>query len=75
MTKVFEATIEKRDRWYISWVDAVPGAFSQGRTIKEVEENLKEAVQLIFETHQELESRLNNPSRRIPHSEVVKNID
>ena len=54
MVKVFEATIEKRGRWYIGWVDAVPGAFSQGRTIKEVEENLKEAVQLILETHQEL---------------------
>ncbi len=54
MGRIFEATIEKRDRWYIGWVDAVPGAFSQGRTVKEVEENLKEAVQLILETHQEL---------------------
>ena len=54
MGRIFEATIEKRGRWYIGWVDAVPGAFSQGRTIKEVEENLKEAVQLILETHQEM---------------------
>jgi len=30
------------------------GAFSQGRTIKEVQENLKEAVQLILESQQEL---------------------
>ena len=54
MEQIFEATIEKRDRWYIGWVDAVPGAFSQGRTIKEVQENLKEAVQLILETHRDL---------------------
>ena len=53
MGRIFEAAIEKRGRWYIGWVDAVPGAFSQGRTIKEVEENLKEAVQLILETQQE----------------------
>lgn len=52
--RTFEATIEKRGRWYIGWVDAVPGAFSQGRTIREVEENLKEAVQLILETQVEL---------------------
>ncbi len=52
--QTFEATIEKRGKWYIGWVDAVPGAFSQGRTINEVQENLKEAVQLILETQREL---------------------
>ena len=57
MEQTFEATIEKRDKWYIGWVDAVPGAFSQGRTIKEVEENLKEAVQLILESQRELRDR------------------
>jgi predicted RNase H-like HicB family nuclease len=54
MERTFEATIEKRGRWYIGWVEAVPGAFSQGRTIEEVQENLKEAIQLILETQQEL---------------------
>ena len=57
MEQTFEATIEKRDRWYIGWVDAVPGAFSQGRTIKEVQENLKEAIQLILETQREMRNR------------------
>ena len=54
MERTFEATIEKRGRWYIGWVDAVPGAFSQARTIKEVQENLEEAVQLVLETQGEL---------------------
>jgi predicted RNase H-like HicB family nuclease len=54
MEQSFEATIEKRDKWYIGWVDAIPGAFSQGKTIKEVEENLKEAVQLIIQSQREL---------------------
>ena len=54
MEQTFEATIEKRGKWYIAWVDAVPGAFSQGRTLKEVQENLKEAVQLILESQREL---------------------
>jgi predicted RNase H-like HicB family nuclease len=57
MEQTFEATIEKCDRWYIGWVDAVPGAFSQGRTVKEVEENLKEAVQLILESQRELKDQ------------------
>jgi predicted RNase H-like HicB family nuclease len=54
MEQTFEATIEKHDKWYIGWVDAVPGAFSQGKTIIEVEDNLKEAVQLILESQREL---------------------
>ncbi|MBM3157752.1 MAG: type II toxin-antitoxin system HicB family antitoxin [Chloroflexi bacterium] len=57
MEQAFEATIEKRDKWYIGWVEAVPGAFSQGKTVKEVEENLREAVQLILESQQELRAK------------------
>jgi predicted RNase H-like HicB family nuclease len=54
MERTFEATIEKRDKCYIGWVDEIPGAFSQGKTLKEVQENLVEAVQLILETQTEL---------------------
>jgi len=57
MERTFEANIEKRDKWCIGWVDAVPGAFSQGRTITEVEENLKEAVQLMLESQRELREK------------------
>jgi predicted RNase H-like HicB family nuclease len=57
LEQTFEVTIEKRDKWYIGWVDAVPGAFSQGKTVKEVQENLKEAIQLILESQQELRSK------------------
>jgi predicted RNase H-like HicB family nuclease len=55
--RTFEATIEKRDKWYIGWVDAIPGAFSQGRTIREVQENLKEAVQLILQSQCDLKEQ------------------
>ena len=57
MERTFEATIEKRDKWYIGWIDAVLGVFSQGRTIKEVQENLKEAAQLILVSQQELRTK------------------
>jgi predicted RNase H-like HicB family nuclease len=57
MEQTFEATIEKREKWYIGWVDAVPGAFSQGKTVKEVEDNLKEAVQLILESQREIKDQ------------------
>ena len=56
MERTFEATIEKRGKCYIGWVDAVPGAFSQGKTIREVEGNLKEAVQLILGSQEDLKA-------------------
>ncbi len=57
MVRTFEASIQKSGKWYIGWVEEVPGAFSQGRTIKEVAENLKEAVQLILESRRDLEEK------------------
>ena len=57
MERAFVATIEKCDKWYIGWVDDVPGAFSQGKTLKEVQENLVEAVQLVLETQNDLKTQ------------------
>jgi predicted RNase H-like HicB family nuclease len=53
----FTAVYEKVDDWWIGYVEELPGANSQGRTKKEVQENLKEAVQLIIEANRELARR------------------
>ena len=49
MAKRFTATIEKRGKWYVGYVEGVPGVNTQGRTLKEVSENLKEALALVLE--------------------------
>ncbi|MFH1141452.1 MAG: type II toxin-antitoxin system HicB family antitoxin [Chloroflexota bacterium] len=54
MKRRFSAIIEKRGRWYVGYVPEVPGANTQGRTIKEVSENLKEALALVLEANKEL---------------------
>ena len=54
MKRQFSATIEKRGRWYIGYISEVPGVNIQGRTLKEVSENLKEALELILEANKEL---------------------
>jgi len=68
MEQTFEVTIQKRDRWYIGWVDAVPGAFSQGRTVREVQENLQEAIQLILETQRDLRDK--GPTERLLRKKI-----
>ena len=54
MKRRFSATIEKRGRWYVGYVPEVPGVNTQGRTLKEVSENLKEALTLVLEANEEL---------------------
>ena len=39
---------------YIGFVEEIPGANSQGETLAEVRENLREAVQLVLEANREL---------------------
>jgi predicted RNase H-like HicB family nuclease len=51
MQKIFTAVYEKRGRWYIGYVEEIPGVNSQGRTLREVKKNLSEALSLILETN------------------------
>ena len=54
MSREFTGVIEKRGDWYIGYVEELPGVNTQGRTLKEVRENLREATQLIIEANRKL---------------------
>ena len=45
-TQTFTAVYEEVDDWWAAWVEELPGANTQGRTLEEARENLKEAVSL-----------------------------
>jgi predicted RNase H-like HicB family nuclease len=49
-TAVFEAAEEGG---YVAFVEEVPGAISQGETLEEARENLKEALALMLEVNRE----------------------
>ena len=48
-------TIIKPDRrgWFVGWVEEIPGAITHGRSLDECRANLKEALQLLLETHRD----------------------
>jgi len=50
----FTAVYKKDGRCYLGWIEEIPGVNTQGRTLKETKENLKEAVLLIIETNKVL---------------------
>ena len=47
----FTAIYKKSGKWFLGWVEEVPGVNTQGRTLKETRENLLEATHLIIETN------------------------
>ena len=49
--KQFNAVYKKSGKWYAAWVEEIPGVNTQGRTLKEAKENLKEALSLVLETN------------------------
>lgn len=57
MVNQFTAVFEQHGKWWIGYVEELPGANTQGRTLEEARENLKEAVQLIIEANRELARR------------------
>jgi len=50
----FTAIIEKSDDgWYVGQLEEIPAVLSQGKTIKELKENLLDALNLLFEANRE----------------------
>jgi predicted RNase H-like HicB family nuclease len=50
----FTAVFQKVREGYIGFVEELPGANTQGATLEEARENLKEAVRLVLEANKEL---------------------
>lgn len=53
----FTAVFEREGEWWIGYTEELPGANTQGRTLEEARENLKEAVRLVIEANRELARR------------------
>jgi len=66
MNAEFTAVYEKMGKWYVAYIEEIPGVNTQGKTLPEARKNLKEALNLILETNREL-SRKNSRA-----AEVIK---
>ncbi len=54
MESTFTAIFEETDGWYIGYVEELPGANTQGKTLEETRENLRETIELILLSNREL---------------------
>lgn len=62
----FTAVFHKVPEGYIGYVEELPGANTQGSTLDEARENLREAIQLVVEANRELSAET------LGHGEVVR---
>lgn len=65
-TREFTAIYQKKGKWISAWIEEIPGVNTQGRTLKEAKENLKEALKLILETNRALTAGKSFDSHREP---------
>ena len=49
MLRRFTLEYWKDEGWYVGRLKEVPGVFSQGKSLQELEENIKEAYRLMME--------------------------
>jgi predicted RNase H-like HicB family nuclease len=57
MVNTFTAVFEQHGNWWMGYVEEMPGVNTQGATLEEARENLKDAVQLVMEANRELARR------------------
>jgi predicted RNase H-like HicB family nuclease len=67
------AVFEQDGDWWIGYVEELPGANTQGRTLEEARENLKEAVQLVVEANREL-ARRESKGKRVVREELTVSV-
>ena len=73
MQREFTSVIERRGNWYIGYVEELPGVNTQGKTLKEVKENLKEALCLIIEANRDL-ARKNQANSFVTKEPIIVEI-
>ncbi len=55
------AVFQKSGDWWAAYVEEVPGVNTQGATLEEARENLREALSMVLEANRELARREEPP--------------
>lgn len=45
--------MQRPDGWFVGWVEEIRGTLSAGKSLDECRSNLKDALQLIIQTHRD----------------------
>jgi predicted RNase H-like HicB family nuclease len=54
LSAVYEEVPESEGGGYVAYTEELPGAISEGETIEEARENLRDAIEVLLEANREL---------------------
>ena len=57
LSAIFEEVPESEGGGYVAYTEELPGAISEGDTLEEARENLRDAIELLLEANRELASQ------------------
>ncbi len=66
MVATFTLEYWKDDDWYVGQLREVPGIFSQGRTLEELEANIRDAYRLMLKERPAVRRRVQSKAIAIP---------
>lgn len=58
------AAFRQEGKWWAAWIEEIPGVNTQGETLEEARENLKDALQMVLQANRELFERENQPIQK-----------
>ena len=69
-TAVYEEVPKEEGGGYVAYVEELPGAITEGETLEEARENLRDAVELLLEANRAL-ARENQAGHRVIHEPLA----
>ena len=66
---VYEEVPASEGGGYLAYAEELPGAISEGDTIEEARENLRDATELLLETNRELTGK-HSPGKKITREKI-----
>ncbi len=69
LTAVFEEVSELEGGGYVADAEELPGAISEGDTLEEARDNLRDAIELLLEANRELNGK-RSPGKKITRGKI-----
>ena len=69
LTAVFEEVPESDGGGYVAYAEELPGAISEGDTLEEARDNLRDAIELLLEANRELTGK-RSPGQKVTREKI-----
>jgi predicted RNase H-like HicB family nuclease len=69
LTAVYEKVPESEGGGFVAYTEELPGAISQGDTLEEARENLRDAIELLVEANRELTGKP-RPGKKVTREKI-----